>query len=187
MILRRPDEALARARRDAVHRHAAFERKAQMAEIILVLGPVPRPLGATVGVLVAPVVGWDAASLGLGVPLHVSGDVLNFHVDNHLTTLGAARSIPLLAFLPVLAAGVLVGGTALARRTRLAATVLGMVGLSMLMRLASTASFDREVPGARERAAVEPALLAALLVPVGWGIVVWWLLSYHATRRELPR
>ncbi len=141
-------------------------------DALLVGGPMPPGLTATLGLLLAPALIGDVALLGLGVPLHFSGALGGFSLSGTATLLDAARSVPVLAFAPVLAlATLLTAGIVAARRdprvgTLATAGAFGVLGL-VVYGLGRFGVDPR--PAGGERAMVAAPLWAAVLVPAAWG------------------
>jgi hypothetical protein len=142
---------------------------------VLLGGPLPAGLALVLAALFAPALIWDAAALGLGVPIQLSGALGGFTLHRSSTLLDAAHSLPLAAFLPVLSAATLLTAAVLTYRRhpgngslRRHAGALGCLGLLMY----ASARFGlHPQPAGGDRASVAPSWLAAVL-PFGWGALL---------------
>jgi hypothetical protein len=136
-------------------------------------GRLPAGLTLTLAVLLAPTLIWDAAALGLGVPVRLSGRLDGFGLHRSVTVLDAASSVPLTAFLPIGAAAVLLTAAVVAHRRRpgpgaLAGYVGGLGGLGVLMYAAGRLGLQ-STPVGGDRASLLPAAAWALVLPFVWG------------------
>jgi len=157
---------------------------------LLVGGSLPAGLALTLGLLLAPALIAAGAALGLGMPVDMSGRLAGIQLEGTLTLFDAARAVPLLAFLPVLAAGVLLAvATRSALRGRaggVSAQLIALGGAGVVMyavaRLGLTPS-----PSGGERVAVAPVWWAALGIPLAAGGLLGLLAPRVATLFAAPR
>jgi hypothetical protein len=139
---------------------------------LLVGGPLPTGLALTLLLLLAPAVLWEVVGLGLGMPFHASGRVLGIEVDRTLTVVGLAHGLPLLAFLPVAAAAILlVATTRAARPSNLAGLLIAFGGIGLLVYGCGRVGLVPDWPGG-ERVGLDPVWWAALALPLLWALVL---------------
>jgi len=139
---------------------------------LLVGGPLPTGLALTLLLLLAPAVLWEVIGLGLGVPIHASGRVLGIGVDRTLTVVGLAHDLPLLAFLPVLAAAVLlVAAVRAVRPGNRAGLLVAFGGIGLLTYCCGRVGLVPDWPGG-ERVGLAPVWWPALLLPLLWALVL---------------
>lgn len=139
---------------------------------LLVGGPLPSGLALTLLLLFAPAVLWEVVGLGLGMPIHASGRVLGMDVDRNLTVVGLAHGLPMLAFLPVLAAAVLLTAAVRAVRPAFLPGVLVAFGaLGLLACGSGRIGLLPDWPGG-ERVGLAPVWWAALVLPLLWALVL---------------
>lgn len=136
-------------------------------------GRLPAGLALTLALLLAPTVIWDAAALGLGVPVRLSGRLDGFGLHRSVTVLDAAGSVPLAAFLPIGAAAILlIAAVVVHRRWPGPGVLAGYVGglgcLGVLMYVAGRLGLH-STPAGGDRASLLPAAAWALVLPFVWG------------------